>query len=91
MMGLIAIYKKGVNEYGEQTVTQQFVQSGDPIPEGWTTDWNAVKIVPEPTEQEGMNSQLMKTNLQLSLTNATMMKQVAELTIKVNALTGGNA
>lgn len=90
-MGIVAIYKRFTDEYGIERVRQQFVESGDPIPEGWTTDWNSVKIIQDPTPQEALNADLVKTNLQLSMTNATMMKQVAELTIKVNTLTGGNA
>lgn len=63
---------------GEQTVEMSGVEDGTPVPEGWSTDYEAVRkqLPPDPVDP----SQVLQ---------AKMMAQIAALNKQVAELTGG--
>lgn len=72
------VYKIITYEDGSQQIQMDVIEQGQPIPEGWTTDYNSLKaqLPPLPVDPN-------------QVLQAKMMAQIAALNKQVADLTGG--
>lgn len=75
---MLTIYKTLTYDNGEKQIQMDVLEQGQPIPEGWTTDYNSLKsqLPPVPVDPN-------------QVLQAKMMAQIAALNKQVADLTGG--
>lgn len=83
-----SIYRKGENHLGEEILEQAFVEDGQPIPEGWTSDLESLNFK-VPVSQNVVNAEITKELLNSKIDTMTKAKQIKELTLKVAKLEAG--